>query len=67
MDRKTLDVGLPMLYALVMVVCSIWAKSAVSPVAIIGAILLGAYYAILHPKLVDKDGDGRERNRHRDQ
>jgi hypothetical protein len=63
MDRRTLDVGLPMLYALVMVVCSLWAKGAVSPVAIIGAILLGGYYAIARPKLVEQGGEGRERNR----
>ncbi len=49
MNRRTLDVALPMLYAAIVVATVfIWhGGGAVGAVAAIGAVLLGIYYAAL--------------------
>lgn len=65
MDAKTLDRAIPILYVIVIVICSLWIKSALPPVAVIGALLLGLYYVALRPKMLHDTGEGRERNRHR--
>ena len=62
MDRKQLDTLLPMLYGLAVVVCALWVHGALIPVAVIGAILLGIYYAVFRARMVGADG-GRRRSR----
>lgn len=61
MDRKQLDQLVPMVYALAVMVCALWVKDALTPVAVIGAVLLGIYYAVLRRRT----GEGRPRNRNR--
>jgi hypothetical protein len=63
MDRKQLDTLLPMLYGLAVVVCALWLHGALVPVAVIGAILLGIYYAVFRSRMVTAEGGGRRRNR----
>ncbi len=65
MDRKMWDTALPMLFALLIVICSLWIKDAVVPVAIVGGILLGIYYAAVRPSMIRNSGEGRERHRDR--
>ena len=63
MDRKQLDTLLPMVYGLAVVICALWIKPALLPVAVIGAILLGIYYAVFRSRMVQAEGGGRRRNR----
>ena len=63
MDRRQLDTLLPMVYGLVVVVCVLWVEDALIPVAVIGAILLGIYYAVFRGRMVAGEGGGRRRNR----
>jgi hypothetical protein len=53
MNRRTLDVALPMLYAAIVVAtATIWhGGKVVGAVAAVGAILLGVYYAALRRNL----------------
>ena len=62
MDRRQLDTLLPMIYGLAVVVCALWVHAALVPVAVIGAILLGMYYAVFRNRMVAGAG-GRRRNR----
>jgi hypothetical protein len=62
MDRKQLDTLLPMVYGLAVVVCALWLHGGLVPVAVIGAILLGIYYAVFRGRMVTAEG-GRRRNR----
>lgn len=63
MDRRQLDTLLPMVYGLAVVVCVLWLKDALIPVAVIGAILLGIYYAVFRARMVAGEAGGRRRNR----
>jgi hypothetical protein len=52
MNRRTLDLALPMLYAAVIVaVALLTSGKAVTVVAVVGALLLGIYYAALRRNL----------------
>ena len=62
MDRKQLDTFLPMVYGLAVVVCALWVHGALIAVAVIGAILLGIYYAVFRGRMAGPEG-GRRRNR----
>jgi len=66
MDRRQLDALLPMLFGLLVVICALWIHSALIPVAVIGGILIGMYYAVFRAKMVSAEGGGRRRNRLRD-
>ncbi len=63
MDRRQLDTLLPMVYGLAVVICALWVHSALIAVAVIGAILLGIYYAVFRSRMVAAEGGGRRRNR----
>jgi hypothetical protein len=63
MNRKQLDTLLPMLYGLAVVICALWLDDALIPVAVIGAILLGIYYAVFRSRMVGAEGSGRRRSR----
>ena len=62
MDRKQLDTLFPMVYGLAVVVCALWVHVALIPVTVIGAILLGIYYAVFRSRMAGPEG-GRRRNR----
>lgn len=62
MDRRQLDMLLPMLFGLAVLVAALFLDDAVFPVAVVGGILLGIYYAVFRSKMV---GTGRNRNRNR--
>lgn len=56
MNRRTLDVLLPMLYALAIVTASLFSTGkAVTAVAVIGSILIGIYFAALRQNLTPKE------------
>jgi hypothetical protein len=63
MDRRQLDTALPMVFGLLVVICALWVHSALIPVAVIGGILLGMYYAVFRSRMVLAEGTGRRRNR----
>lgn len=63
MDRKQLDTLLPMVFGLLVVICALWVEEALIPVTVIGAILLGIYYAVFRSRMVTAEGGGRRRNR----
>jgi hypothetical protein len=63
MDRRQLDTALPMVFGLLVVICALWVQGALIPVAVIGGILLGMYYAVFRSRMVAVDGGGRRRNR----
>jgi hypothetical protein len=63
MDRKQLDTALPMVFGLLVVICALWVQGALIPVAVIGGILLGMYYAVFRSRMDAVDGTGRRRNR----
>jgi mannose/fructose/N-acetylgalactosamine-specific phosphotransferase system component IID len=63
MDRRQLDTLLPMLYGLAVVVCVFWVKDALLPVAVIGAFVLGIYYAVFRGRMARAEGGGRPRRR----
>jgi hypothetical protein len=63
MDRKQLDTLLPMVYGLAVVICALWVHDALIAVAVIGAILLGIYYAVFRGRVVGGPEGGRRRNR----
>jgi hypothetical protein len=51
-NRRTLDLALPMLYAAIIVAVALLANgTAVTVVAVVGAMLLGIYYAALRRNL----------------
>ncbi len=58
MDRHQLDVALPIGYAIALAICSLWIHAAITPVAIIGALLLGLYYAVLRKKRIEPQDKG---------
>lgn len=61
MDTRQLRRLAPALFGLAILVCALFARSALVPVCIIGGILLGLMYSML-PR--DRSG-GRVRERHR--
>jgi hypothetical protein len=63
MDRKQFDTFIPMVYGLLVVICALWIHAALVPVAVIGAILVGIYYAVFRTKMVRSEGIGRDRDR----
>jgi hypothetical protein len=63
MDRRQLDTALPMVFGLLVVICALWVQGALIPVAVIGGILLGMYYAVFRSRMVTTEGGGRRRNR----
>lgn len=66
MDRRQLDTLLPMVFGLAVLVCALWVHPALIVVCIVGAALLGIYYAVFRTKMVRSEGAGRQRNRDRD-
>jgi hypothetical protein len=52
-NRRTLDVALPMLYAAIIVVTVLISSSSavITGVAVVGAVLLGIYYAAVRRNL----------------
>lgn len=66
MDRRQLDMLLPMLFGLAVLIAALFLDDAVFPVAVVGGILLGIYYAVFRSKLVRAEGGRRQRNRDRD-
>ncbi len=65
MDRRQLDTLVPMVYGLLVVVCALWIHAALLPVVVVGAILVGIYYAVFRSRMVRDEGVGRQRNRRR--
>jgi hypothetical protein len=65
MDRRQFDTVIPMVYGLAVVVCALWIHHALVPVAIVGAFLVGIYYAAFRGRMVRAEGGGRQRNRRR--
>jgi hypothetical protein len=63
MDRRQLDTLLPMVYGLAVVVCVFWVGDALIPVAVIGAFVLGIYYAVFRSRMVRAESGGRPRRR----
>lgn len=63
MNRKQLDIAVPMLYAILIVATVFFFEDAIVPVAVIGAMLMGLYYSI---RARGNVGGGRQRNRNRD-
>lgn len=55
-----------MAYGLAVVVCALWIHPALAPVAIVGALLLGIYYAVFRSRMIRDSGEGRARHRQRD-
>ena len=64
-DRKQLDILIPMLFGLAVLVAALFFDDAVFPVAVVGGILLGIYYAVLRSRMVGAEGGRRQRNRYR--
>lgn len=62
MNRRQLDVAVPLLYAIVVVATVLLFDSAIVPVAVVGAMLVGLYYAV---RARGSAGGGRNRNRNR--
>lgn len=60
MTRKQLNTAVPMLYAIAIVCAVLFVKGALVGVAVIGAMLVGLYFAVW-----GRGGDGRGRNRDR--
>jgi hypothetical protein len=52
-----------MVYGLAVVVCVFWVSDALIPVAVIGAFVLGIYYAVFRSRMVRTEGGGRPRRR----
>lgn len=52
MNHHLLDRVLPLVYAAVIVVCALWIKAALTPVAIVGALALGLYYSVVRTQIV---------------
>jgi uncharacterized membrane protein len=65
MDRRQFDVLLPILFGLAVLVAALFFDDAVFPVAVVGGILMGVYYAVFRAKMVGADGGRRQRNRTR--
>jgi hypothetical protein len=63
MERKQIDTLLPMLYGLAVVVCALWVSSALLPVTVVGAILIGIYFAVFRSRMSVGGSGGRRRNR----
>jgi hypothetical protein len=61
-SRRQLNTALPMLYAILVVGAVLFFDKAVVAVAVVGAMLLGLYYAVWGRGA----GPGRDRNRGRD-
>jgi len=65
MQRRQLDVLIPMTFALLVVVCALWWTEALTFVAVVGAILVGMYWAVFRRGMVEAEGGGRQRDRKR--
>lgn len=63
MTRKQLDIAVPMLYPILIVVAVLYFPGALIGVAVIGAMLVGLYYAVFARGGVE---GGRDRQRNRD-
>jgi len=64
MNRRQLDIPVPMLYAILIVVTVFFFDQALVPVAVIGAMLVGLYYTVRSRGNVGRGRD-RQRNRNR--
>jgi len=62
MNRKQLDVAVPMLYAIAVVVTVLYFDNAIVPVTVVGAMLIGLYYSV---RARGASTGGRDRNRRR--
>ncbi|ARU51192.1 hypothetical protein JOE63_000053 [Cellulosimicrobium cellulans] len=51
MDRRTLDLAVPMVYGALLACSALWFKDALVPIAVVGAMLTGLYWAALRQKL----------------
>lgn len=51
MDRKQLDVVIPVVYGLLVAVCAMWVKGALVPVAMVGGVAVGLYYAVFRSRI----------------
>jgi hypothetical protein len=65
-DRKQLDMLVPMLFGLAVVVAALFFDEALLPVAVVGGALVGIYYAVFRSRMLRGEGAGRARNRDRD-
>ena len=60
MDRSMLDRAIPLIYGALVALSALFFSDALLPIAIGGALLLGAYYAFLRPRML---GVARDRGR----
>ncbi|QJW35388.1 hypothetical protein [Cellulosimicrobium protaetiae] len=51
MDRRTLDLAVPIVYGALLACSALWFKDALVPVAVVGAMLNALYWAALRQKL----------------
>ena len=51
MDRRTLDLAVPMVYGALLACSALWFKDALVPIAVVGGMLTGLYWAALRQKL----------------
>lgn len=66
MDRATMDKAVPFTYALLIIASALFFSDALVAIAVIGALLLGAYYAFIRQRLPAGEGTrDRQRNRQR--
>ena len=65
MDRKTLDTALPIGYAALLVLSLLFLRGAFFVILIVGALLIGGYYAVVRTNLGGPAGRQRNRNRNR--
>lgn len=65
MNRRQLNVAVPMVYAILIVATVLLFQDALVPVAVIGAMLVGLYFAVFARGGVE-GGRDRQRNRNRD-
>lgn len=62
MNRRQLNTAVPMLYAIIVVATVLLFRDALVPVAVVGAMLVGLYYAVFARGGVE-GGRDRQRNR----
>ncbi|MBD5784936.1 hypothetical protein IF650_01965 [Cellulosimicrobium terreum] len=51
MDRRTLDLAVPMVYGALVACSALWFGEALVPIAVVGGMLTGLYWAALRQKL----------------
>ncbi len=65
MDRKTIDTALAIGYGALLVLSLLFFRGAFFVILIVGALLIGGYYAVVRKNLAGPPGRQRNRNRQR--